>query len=129
MHTKPPTSSADNFKKPGVYSVPCGDCNLRYVGETGRSLEVRLKVHKDSVRLGRSNNAIFSHVQSTNHNINWSDVKLLYKSDKTYNRLIVESTIIKHVNNFNHLGGLCSIDNHSKNLIIKSLPSIVHGMR
>ena len=39
----------DEQKKGVVYEVPCGGCNQVYIGETGRSLEVRLKEHKYAV--------------------------------------------------------------------------------
>ena len=32
-----------------VYEVPCRDCNRTYIGETGRSLQERLKEHRYAV--------------------------------------------------------------------------------
>ena len=115
---RPPNQ--DQMDKPGVYSVPCGDCDKFYVGETGLSLGVRLREHKDDVRLHRDSNAIFNHVSSTGHSVNWAGTKLIYNSENTYNRLVVESSLIKHLPNFNSSTGLCAIDNFSKNLILNS---------
>ena len=111
--------------KPGVYSVPCAGCNKCYVGETGRSLGVRLREHKDNVRFGRDRNAISNHVSSTGHSVDWAGAKLIYSSEQTYNRLVVESSLIKHLPNFNSSTGLCAIDNFSKNLILNSNPNIL----
>ena len=37
-------------RKGVIYEVPCADCDSVYVGETGRSLEIRLKEHCYAVR-------------------------------------------------------------------------------
>ena len=36
----------DNKKKGVVYSIPCEDCDSVHVGQTGRTLEHRVKEHK-----------------------------------------------------------------------------------
>ena len=33
-----------------VYSIPCKDCDMSYVGQTKRKLETRIKEHKRDVR-------------------------------------------------------------------------------
>ena len=55
----------------GVYIIPCKDCNLMYIGQTGKSLEVRFNQHKD---------AILKHVRGTNHEINWRAAKHVFNS-------------------------------------------------
>lgn len=55
----------------GVYKVPCEDCQLVYIGEAGRDLDTRIKEHKYAVRTGNNNNAIFKHIENTNHRISW----------------------------------------------------------
>ena len=40
-----------------VYKVDCS-CGSTYVGETGRTLEVRMKEHKRAVRMDQANNGI-----------------------------------------------------------------------
>ena len=86
---------------------------------------MRLREHRDDVRFGRDRNAIFNHVSSTGHSVDWAGAKLIYNSENTYNRLVVESALIKHLPNFNSSTGLCAIDNFSKNLILNSDPNIL----
>ena len=104
-------------------------CHVRtedvYVGETGRSFSVRLREHKDAVRLGRHpNNAVAKHVHSHLHSIDWEDSKLVYKHESLQQRLIVESTLIKELDNFNNMEGCCRVDGWSRRLILNSNPRI-----
>ena len=42
-----PKDHIPDIKKPGVvYSISCNDCDSVYVGQTGRTLEHRMKEHK-----------------------------------------------------------------------------------
>ena len=54
-----------------VYEVLCWDCPEVYVGETMRTLKVRLSERREAVRQGDPKNGIAVHVQKTNHCINW----------------------------------------------------------
>ena len=107
----------------------CDDCDRVYVAESGRSFDVRLGEHKDAVRLGRGNNAVYKHVYDTNHSINWNGSKLLYHSRDLNNRLIVESALIKSVDNFNVMPGTCAVDGSTKNIILQSNPAIMRAFR
>ncbi len=49
-HAKDPL---DPKKGKGVYSIPC-DCGKVYIGETGRSVYIRLKEHTADIIHGRS---------------------------------------------------------------------------
>ena len=85
----------DPNNRPGVHYIKCGECDLGYVGETGRSFQVRLREHRDDIRLGRERNAIFKHVSNTNHHIDWTSAKTLYHHSSKFERLVVESSLIK----------------------------------
>lgn len=62
----------------GVYQIPCGDCSAVYVGQTRRKIKVRLKEHKSAVDLKKPNeSSVAAHVETSNHNINWKDAKLI----------------------------------------------------
>ena len=62
----------DELKKGVVYEVPCTDCECVYnIGETGRSLEMRLKEHRYAVKTKDSRNGIVVHADTHNHKVNW----------------------------------------------------------
>ena len=66
-----------NAPKGTIYKITC-TCNATYVGETGRSLEVRIAEHMKSSQKGDLKSAISEHlVQSPTHVIQWSSVKKL----------------------------------------------------
>ena len=46
-----------------VYEIPCKDCPEVYVGETKRTLKVRLSEHRQAVKRGDPKNGIAVHVQ------------------------------------------------------------------
>ena len=125
VKTKPPCISEDGS---GVYVVPCSDCPDLYIGETGRTLATRLKEHKSYVRYAKQSSAIFNHVHSQNHNINWNASKIVYHSNDIKKRLIVESSLIQQIPNFNLMGGVCSIDRATKNIILASNPDILNNL-
>ena len=54
-----------------VYKIPCKDCPEVYVGETKRTLKVRLSEYRQAVKRGDPKNGTAVHVQMTNHSINW----------------------------------------------------------
>ena len=62
-----------------VYSIPCADCPATYIaiGETGRTLKVRMAEHKRAVKSKDPLNGIAVHVQKTARNINWQKLRSL----------------------------------------------------
>ena len=40
-----------------VYSIPCEDCDVEYIGETGRAFGTRQGEHERAVRLKKSGNS------------------------------------------------------------------------
>ena len=77
------------------------------------------------MRLGRHpNNAVAKHAHSYSHSIDWEDSKLVYKHESLQQRLIVESTLIKELDNFNNMEGCCRVDGWSRRLILNSNPRI-----
>ena len=47
--TKVKDPSPINSRAGAVYEIPCAECPASYVGETGRTLECRIKEHKRSI--------------------------------------------------------------------------------
>ena len=50
VHVKDPVPQ--DCRKGVVYKVPCNSCDMSYVGETGRTLHLRLKEHKRALTNG-----------------------------------------------------------------------------
>lgn len=66
------------LKKSGIYTVTCGVCNKKYIGQTKRSIEKRFSEHCACIRLNQPNkSAVAAHVLIDGHtNINKKSVKL-----------------------------------------------------
>ena len=52
-------------KRGVVYEVPCKECHQTYIGETKRTLKVRLSEHKQAVKRGDTKNGIAVHPSRT----------------------------------------------------------------
>ena len=84
-----------------VYKIPCAVCDLCYIGETGRSLSVRIKEHKYAVRTMNMNNAIAVHANDTGHLPNWDKAEILNIEADTRKRKILEAINIGKVGTIN----------------------------
>ena len=65
-----------------VYKIKCKDCDMVYIGETGKKLMERIKQHKDDVRLRRESNAVYKHVRETGHEIDWERIEGLEREKR-----------------------------------------------
>ena len=123
VHNRPKCSE-DRSALPGVYSIPCNDCDLKYYGETGRPFSERLREHKAAVRNKYWNYSAYRHVYAKKHNLDWDSAKIIFPSYNYYDRLVVESTCILANENFNHKNSTLAIDNLSAQIILNSNPKI-----
>ena len=85
-----------------VYRVNCNTCNQTYIGETGRTLKVRLKEHHRAVNVSDTNNGIAVHANEHDHPVDWSSAKILHKETNFIKRKVVEALHIsetKHTMN------------------------------
>ena len=78
-----------------VYEIPCKDCPELYVGETKRTLKVRLGEHRQAMKRGDLKNGIAVHVQKTNHCINWEGATVQRRAEGFWLRRTVEAIQIK----------------------------------
>ena len=101
----------------GVYLVPCQECPEVYIGETKRSLKIRLDEHKRDVRFGVESNAIFVHSSNNDHPINWENSKIIYKTKDKVVSTFIESIFIKKTQNFNLSPGFNVPDDFISNFI------------
>ena len=59
-----------------VYRMDC-ECGHTYFGETGRTMEARMKEHKWAVRCDDVNNGIAVHTNNTRHSIRWESAQVV----------------------------------------------------
>nr|VZI29501.1 unnamed protein product [Spirometra erinaceieuropaei] len=50
-----------------VYSIPCQNCNARYVGETGKRLGTRLHEHQLAINRKDKLSLVYGHIRELNH--------------------------------------------------------------
>ena len=61
-----------------VYSLPCDTCPKVYVGQTGRTLDHRLKEHKRALASGNlAQSASAEHAVHESHAIDWKEAKMV----------------------------------------------------
>ena len=94
-----------------LYAVPCKNCDLSYIGETGRKFGTRLDEHRTEVektcqtvvtRASRKESlsvthksAITDHVVDSNHVIGWEESKVIGTEQDKYKRWIGEAIEIR----------------------------------
>jgi hypothetical protein len=66
-----------------------------YIGETGRSLEVRLKEHKRAVKCGDTTNGISVHANTTGHSIQWGNAEVLDREQHWHGRKLREAMFVR----------------------------------
>ena len=114
-------NSNQHDNKARVYSVPCENCNLVYIGEMGRDWVVRVKEHKYAFKTYNMNNAIFYHAAENDHKILWEESKLLFKYNNFINRYMMESVLIDNISNLNLSKGCFKLDPVMHAVIVRCL--------
>ena len=72
IFTKPKDRVPTDRETNAVYSIPCGDCEKVYLGQTKRQLCTRLKKHQRAVSNSNgSKSALAEHLFETSHNVGW----------------------------------------------------------
>jgi hypothetical protein len=66
--TFPITENFNCNSKNVIYLITCKKCQIRYVGQTSRSLKERLNNHRSDIRLNK-NTAVAKHFNSPQHNV------------------------------------------------------------
>ena len=61
-----------------VYKVDCTECNVVYIGETGRNLSTRMVEHERDVRIGKENSQVYHHSRSTGHSFKFEAPSALH---------------------------------------------------
>jgi len=107
-HLVRPKDTVDPAKQDGVvYRIPC-ECGKVYIGETGRSLQERIKEHDRDMWLARIQTfAVSEHANKTGHHPLWNKVKFIDQDSHWYTRMVKEAIHIRlHPDNINRDNGI-----------------------
>ena len=79
-----------------IYKITC-NCGYTYIGETGRTLETRIKEHRGHFTEIAKNDGVVVHANKTMHDINWIETEILHVEQNCYKRKVLETVQIKHL--------------------------------
>ncbi|EFN60436.1 hypothetical protein EAG_05712, partial [Camponotus floridanus] len=84
-----------------VYKIECGNCDVFYVGQTGRrrSSQDEHKKHMNRVRTNKLISCNSIHMLNFDHEFKWDEIKILDKESFYNKRLISEMICIKRQQN------------------------------
>ena len=85
----------EELRRGVVYEVPCSECNMKYIGETGRSLQERLKEHKYAVKTANMNNGIAAHAWNHQHRVDWDSARAKTFEQHLWKRKVLEAICIR----------------------------------
>ena len=102
-----------------VYEIPCGTCNKKYYGESGRGLATRLKEHKADLRHHRTSNALVIHAEHTDHLPNWAEASALHSGHSKLERRAIEAAYITAEENMNTSSGFFRLAKPAAKFILK----------
>ena len=90
VHPKDPVLT--NHRKGVVYSIPCAECPRTYIGQTGRSLDHRLREYRRALKNGDlGSSALVEHVFSSKHRVDLSKAVVIDTHNDTQTRCMLES--------------------------------------
>ena len=76
--------------------MTCAECPATYFGETGRTLDCRIKEHKRSTEKQDVANIIAVHHMETNHRIDWEGATCMEFNGFEDERMFLESWFIQN---------------------------------
>jgi hypothetical protein len=96
------------LRTPGVYRIPC-ECGRVYIGQTGHSVDIRIKEHQRHIRLYHPDkSAIAEHSIDQGHRIQSHDASILATKTRYIDCVVREAIEIElHPYNINREGGFC----------------------
>ena len=104
----------------GLYRIPCKMCPAVYLGETARSLRVRLDEHKRALRKDDPLSAIAQHRTKFDHPPDFKKAELIKPEKNKKRRRCIEAAAIQECKNtMDQRPGFIQISPHLSNLILK----------
>ena len=92
IFAKPKDPVETNQKTHAIYSIPYGDCDKEYLGQSKRQFGTRLKEHQKAVStLDKGKSALAEHVCYTKHEIGWENSKVITTNNRYGQRLCLEA--------------------------------------
>ena len=82
-------------KRRAVYKIPCADYDTVYIGETGWSLNERIKEHKYAVNRGDRKNGVAPHAWGTQYAVDWSSSKVRSTEQFLWKRKVLKAIHIQ----------------------------------
>lgn len=86
------------YKSDVIYDIPCGGCDLHYIGTTGQHLRNRLQQHRRDCRppiINEQASALCAHTSNTGHKFKFDDTKIIDTHKHYSKRLFLE---MLHIN-------------------------------
>ena len=106
-----------------IYEIPCQDCSKTYIGETN-DFERRRRQHRDSLRRGDTNSALFQHRNDFDHAVRVDEMKKIINIKNVEKRRLLESILIQNVDSFNIYKSNFKFDLFSNAIITKNVLSV-----
>jgi len=102
-----PSKNDLGLRNPGIYSISC-ECGQLYIGQTGSSIETRIKEHHLHIRFGHPVKSAVAELRfNHNHVIKFQDTRILSAVPGYMERLIKEAVELElSPNNVNRENGL-----------------------
>ncbi|EFN65192.1 hypothetical protein EAG_06580, partial [Camponotus floridanus] len=83
-----------------IYKLDCKNCNKSYIGQTKRHVSIRVKEHRNNIKVHESNFSVISkHKVEFNHDFDWSLPVILHNQKHVRKRKIAEIFFIKKFDN------------------------------
>lgn len=109
---KVPLSQRSNV----VYRISCGDCPLKYIGQTSNNLSIRLALHRSDTVHRQDRCSLAGHVRDTKHRMDYNRVEILDQEKNTVKRLFLEmSRVLQQedcINSRSDIAGFTNIFSH-----------------
>jgi hypothetical protein len=103
-----PVKNHLGLRTPGIYRIPC-ECGRVYIGQTGRSVDIRLKEHQRHIKLEHPDNSgVAEHSIDQGHGIQFHSSSILASKTRYMDHIVRETIEIElHPYNINREGGFC----------------------